>query len=42
MEFFTILLSGILGLVTPAGLVVDRTAENAVRSQLQHAEQLEV
>ncbi|MBD2308640.1 DUF2993 domain-containing protein [Chroococcidiopsis sp. FACHB-1243] len=42
MEFFTILLSGILGLVTPAGLVVDRTAENAIRSQLQHAERLEV
>jgi len=42
MEFLTILLSGILGLVTPAGLVVDRTAENAIRSQLQQAERLEV
>lgn len=42
MEFFTILLSGILGLVAPAGLVVDRTAENAIRSQLQQAERLEV
>jgi LmeA-like phospholipid-binding len=42
MEFFTILLSGVLGLVAPAGLVVDRTAENAIRSQLQQAERLEV
>jgi LmeA-like phospholipid-binding len=33
MEFLTILLSGLLGLVTPVGLVVDRTAENAIRSQ---------
>ena len=42
MEFFTILLSGLLGLVAPAGLVVDRTAENAIRSRLQQAERLEV
>jgi hypothetical protein len=42
MEFFTILLSGVLGLVTPAGLVIDRTAESAIRSQLQQAERLEV
>jgi hypothetical protein len=42
MEFLTILLSGVLGLVAPAGLVVDRIAENAIRSQLRKAEQLEV
>lgn len=42
MEFFTILLSGVLGLVAPVGLVVDRSAENAIRSQLQQAERLEV
>lgn len=42
MEFLTILLSSVLGIVAPAGLVVDRTAENAIRSQLQQAEQLEV
>ncbi|MEC4816673.1 MAG: DUF2993 domain-containing protein [Scytonema sp. PMC 1069.18] len=42
MEFLTILLSGLLGLITPVGLVIDRTAENAIRSQLAKAEQLEV
>jgi hypothetical protein len=35
-------LSGVLGLVAPVGLVVDRTAENAIRSQLEQAERLEV
>ncbi|TWH51058.1 DUF2993 domain-containing protein [Dulcicalothrix desertica] len=33
MELLTILLSGLLGLITPVGLVVDRTAEKAIRSQ---------
>lgn len=42
MEFLTILLSGILGLVAPVGLVVDRTALNAIRSQLKQAEVLVV
>jgi hypothetical protein len=42
MEFLTILLSGVLGLVAPAGLVVDRSAENAIRSQLNQADRLEV
>lgn len=42
MEFFTILLSSLLGLVAPVGLVVDRTAENAILSQLQSADQLQV
>ncbi|MBW4633017.1 MAG: DUF2993 domain-containing protein [Iphinoe sp. HA4291-MV1] len=42
MEFFTLLVSGLLGLVTPVGLVVDRTAESAIRSQLAQVEQLQV
>lgn len=42
MEFLTILLSGVLGLVAPVGLVVDRTALNAIRSQLSQAEDLVV
>lgn len=42
MEFFTLLVSGLLGLVTPVGLVVDRTAESAIRSQLTQVEQLQV
>lgn len=42
MEFFTILLSSLLGLVSPTGLVVDRLAESALRSQLTKAEKLQV
>jgi len=42
MEFLTILLSGLLGLVSPAGSVIDRTAENAIRSQFEKVEQLQV
>lgn len=42
MELFTILLSGLLGLVTPVGLVLDHTTENAIRSQFAKAEQLQV
>jgi LmeA-like phospholipid-binding len=42
MEFITIFLSGLLGLLTPAGLVVDKAAENAIRSQFVKAEQLQV
>lgn len=42
MEFFTILLSSLLALVSPVGFVVDRIAQNAVRSQFKKAEQLEV
>jgi len=42
MEFFTILLSGLLGLVSPAGLLIDRTAENFIRSQFEKVEQLQV
>ena len=42
MELLTILLSGVLGLVSPVGLFLDRTGENAIRSQLKSAERLEV
>lgn len=42
MELFTILFSGLLGLIAPVGLVVDRTAENAIRAQFAHVEQLQV
>jgi hypothetical protein len=42
MEFFIILLSGLLGLVSPVGLVIDRTAENAIRSQFKKVDQLQV
>ena len=42
MEFITILLSGVLGLVSPVGLVIDRTAQNAIRSQFKKVEQLQV
>jgi len=42
MEFLTILLSGLLGLVSPVGIVVDRTAENAIRSQFAKVGELRV
>ncbi|MBW4501152.1 MAG: DUF2993 domain-containing protein [Scytonema hyalinum WJT4-NPBG1] len=42
MEFFTLLVSGALGLVTPVGLVVDQAAVAAIRSQLAQVEQLQV
>ncbi|MBO3457193.1 DUF2993 domain-containing protein [Aetokthonos hydrillicola Thurmond2011] len=42
MEFFTILLSSILGLVSVVGVVIDRTAENAIRSQFAKVGKLEV
>jgi hypothetical protein len=42
MEFFTILLSSLLGLVSPTGIVVDRIAESQIRKQLVSAEQLQV
>ncbi|ARV61719.1 hypothetical protein BZZ01_26630 [Nostocales cyanobacterium HT-58-2] len=42
MELFTLLVSSLLGLVTPVGLVVDRTAESAIRSQFDKVEQLQV
>ena len=42
MELLIIFLSSLLGLLTPAGLLVDRTAEKAIRSQLKTAQELEV
>lgn len=42
MEFFTIVLSSLLGLVTPAGLVVEKAAAKAVRSQFTQVEKLQV
>lgn len=42
MELLTILLSGLLGLVSPVGLILDRTAENAIRSQFKKVDQLQV
>jgi len=42
MEFLTIILSGLLGLVSPVGSVIDRTAENAIRSRFEKVEQLQV
>ena len=42
MEFLTILLSGLLGLVSPAGLVIDRIALDAIRSQFKKVQELQV
>lgn len=42
MEFFTIVLSSLLGLISPAGVVVDRAAENAIRARFKSVEQLQV
>jgi hypothetical protein len=42
MEFFAILLSSVLGVLSPAGFVVDQLAEDAIRDRLESAEQLAV
>jgi LmeA-like phospholipid-binding len=42
MEFLTILLSSLLGLISPVGLLVDRISENTIRSQFAKVEQLQV
>jgi LmeA-like phospholipid-binding len=42
MQFFAILLSSILGILSPAGLVVDKVAENAIRHQFSSIEKLAV
>ncbi len=42
MEFFTILLSALLGLISPVGVVIDRLAEKTIRSQFAKVGQLEV
>jgi hypothetical protein len=42
MEFLTILLSTLLGLIAPVGVVIDRVAESAIRSQFAKVGQLQV
>lgn len=42
MEFFTILLTSLLGLLSPTGLVVDRVAEAQIRKRLVATEELQV
>ena len=42
MEILTVVLSGLLLLISPVGIVVDQVAENAIRSRLAGAESLEV
>lgn len=42
MDFLTILLSTLLGILSPTGIVVDRVAEAQIRKQLVAAEQLQV
>lgn len=42
MELITILLSGLLDIISPAGLILERTAENALRKQIVQADKLEV
>jgi LmeA-like phospholipid-binding len=42
MEFLTILLSALIGVVSPAGLIVDRVAANAIRDQFDAVETLAV
>ena len=42
MELITILLTSLLVLVSPTGLVIDRTVANAIRSRFEKIEQLQV
>jgi LmeA-like phospholipid-binding len=42
MEFFTILLSALMGLVSPAGFVVEEVAADAIRDQVDSVETLQV
>ncbi|RKH75069.1 DUF2993 domain-containing protein, partial [Corallococcus praedator] len=42
MEFLTILLSALIGLVSPVGLVADRLAEDQIRNQFDSVEDLQV
>lgn len=42
MELLTILLSGLLGLLSPVGLVTDKIIEGKLRSRLSKVEQLQV
>jgi LmeA-like phospholipid-binding len=42
MEFITILLSSLIGIVSPAGFVLDRLAEDSIRDRLYDAEELDI
>ncbi|MBD2431741.1 MULTISPECIES: DUF2993 domain-containing protein [Fischerella] len=42
MELLAILISSLLGVVAPVGVVIDQTAENTIRSQFSTVEQLQV
>ncbi|MBW4520173.1 MAG: DUF2993 domain-containing protein [Scytolyngbya sp. HA4215-MV1] len=42
MEFFTILFSTLIGLISPAGFITDHVAESAIRKQLKGVEQLQI
>jgi len=42
MEFFTILLSGLLAVLSPVNLVADKVTEGAIRSRFNKVEQLKV
>jgi hypothetical protein len=42
LEFLTIFLSSLITLIAPAGFVVDRVAQKAIRQQFKAVEQLEV
>lgn len=42
MEFLTIFLSGLLTLLSPAGIVIDKTGENIMRSQFKKVEFLQL
>lgn len=42
MEFVTILLSALMGILSPAGVVLDSVAEDAIRDRLDSAETLQV
>nr|MBW4542729.1 DUF2993 domain-containing protein [Myxacorys chilensis ATA2-1-KO14] len=42
MEFFTLLLSSLIGLVSPLGIVSDRVAESTLRKQFVSVEDLQV
>jgi hypothetical protein len=42
MEFLTILLSSLLGLIVPVGIVIDQTASSNIRSRFLKIEELQV
>ncbi|WP_088891412.1 LmeA family phospholipid-binding protein [Leptolyngbya ohadii] len=42
MEFLTVLLAAVLGVLSPVSLIADRLAANAIRQQVDHVEDLAV